>query len=261
MNHSILRFRPENEFKPEKMEQIEAILWIYKTALTKTVQLLRDNLGIIFCPDSLRGWCCLSPPYCLHPSGLSAGWFLGAVLAACASSALYLVEKRCSYGKGDAPGFYPGVHGLYMGHPYSSVYLLDPYETPLPVRLFNPKRSAALSGVQILLYIILMQVPELIYQSRVSGLAVLSAATNSSWENWIEWLVPNLLVGVAGYLLRDLVYSVVAPLPFFLQYFFVEAAFGLFLTFLMIFASLLLLSSTGTTRRSRVYRYKARSSQ
>jgi hypothetical protein len=80
-------------------------------------------------------------------------------------------------------------------------------------------------------------------------------------ENWIEWLLPNLLVGIAGYLLRNLVYQLVAPLPFFLQYFLVEAAFGLFLTFLMIFRGLLFSELNGTTRRSRVYRYKARSSQ
>ena len=116
-------------------------------------------------------------------------------------------------------------------------------------------------GVQILLYVIFNAVPELIYQSRVSGLALLSASYQFIVENWIEWLLPNLLVGVAGYMLRGLVYQLAAAMPFFLQYFFVEAAFGLFLTFLMIFRGLLFAELNGTTRRSRVYRYKARSAQ
>ena len=32
------------------MEQVKAIFWIYKTCLIRTVELVRDNLGIIFAP-------------------------------------------------------------------------------------------------------------------------------------------------------------------------------------------------------------------
>ena len=45
--------------------------------------------------------------------------------------------------------------------------------------------------------------------------------------------------------MRNLVYQLVTPLPFFLQYFLVEAAFGLFLTFLMIFRGLLFAELNG----------------
>ncbi len=260
MNHSILQFRPENEFMPEKMEQIEAILWIYKTALTKTVQLLRDNLGIIFAPIAY-GVVLSVAALLLAPLGFIGGMVLGAVLAACASSALYLVENVVRMGKATLQDFTRGFT-VYIWDILTRAFIFW-----IPMRLLSqfaystPNGPLLYLGVQILLYIIFNAVPELIYQSRVSGLAVLSASYQFIVENWIEWLVPNLLVGVAGYLLRDLVYSVVAPLPFFLQYFFVEAAFGLFLTFLMIFRGLLFAELNGTTRRSRVYRYKARSSQ
>jgi hypothetical protein len=129
------------------------------------------------------------------------------------------------------------------------------------VAFSTPNGPLLYLGVQILLYVIFNPVPELIYQSRVSGLALLSASYQFIVENWIEWLLPNLLVGIVGYLLRNLVYQLVTPMPFFLQYFLVETAFGLFLTFLMIFRGLLFSELNGTTRRSRVYRYKARSSQ
>jgi hypothetical protein len=260
MNHQYCQFASKNESKPEKMEQIKAILWIYKTALTKTVQLLRDNLGIIFAPIAY-GVVLSVAAILMAPLGFIGGMILGAVLAACASSALYLIENVVRMGKATLQDFIQGF----------TVYIWDILTLAfifwIPMRLLSqfaysiPNGPLLYLGVQILLYVIFNAVPEIIYQSRVSGLAVLSASYQFIVENWIEWLLPNLLVGVVGYLLRDLVHSVVAPLPFFFQYFFVEAGFGLFLTFLMIFRGLLFAELNGTTRRSRVYRYKARSSQ
>jgi len=59
----------------------------------------------------------------------------------------------------------------------------------LPVRLYNPNGPLLYLGVQILLYVIFNAVPELIYQGRVSGLALLSASYQFIVENWIEWLL------------------------------------------------------------------------
>ena len=127
-----------------------------------------------------------------------------------------------------------------MGHTHSSVHLLDPDEAPGPIRLYNPKWSVALSGSSNSLVRHLQRCARADIPGPCVRLGGFVASYQFIVENWIEWLLPNLLVGVAGYLLRDLVYSAVARFPFFLQYFFVEAAFGLFLTFLMIFRGLLL---------------------
>jgi hypothetical protein len=242
------------------MEQIKAILWIYKTALTKTIQLLRDNLGIIFAPIAYSVLLSAAAML-LAPLGIIGGIIMSVVLAACASSGLYLIENVVRMNKATLQDFSRGF----------SVYLWDILTIAfifwIPMRLLaqvaftTPNGPLLYLGVQILLYVIFNPVPELIYQGRVSGLALLSASYQFIVENWIEWLLPNLLVGVAGYMLRNLVYQLVALMPFFLQYFLVGAAFGLFLTFLMIFRGLLFAELNGTTRRSRVYRYKARSSQ
>jgi hypothetical protein len=242
------------------MEQIKAILWIYNTALSKTIQLLRDNLGIIFAPIAY-GLVLSAAALLLAPLGFIGGMVLGVVFAACASSALYLIENVVRMSKATLQDFANGF----------TVYIWDILTLAfifwIPMRLLaqfaytTPNGPLLYLGVQILLYVIFNAVPELIYQGRMSGLAVLSASYQFIVENWIEWLLPNILVGVAGYFLRNLIYELVAPMPFFLQYFFVEAGFGLFLTFLMIFRGLLFAELNGTTRRSRVYRYKARSSQ
>jgi hypothetical protein len=242
------------------MEQIKAILWIYKTVLIKTTQLLRDNLGIIFAPIAY-GLVLSAAAMLLAPLGFIGGMVLGVVLAACASSALYLIENVVRMGKASLQDFTRGF-SVYIWEILTIAFIFW-----IPMRLLAqfaftmPNGPLLYLGVQILLYVIFNAMPELIYQGRVSGLALLSASYQFIVENWMEWLLPNLLVGVAGYLLRNLIYELVAPMPFFLQYFFVEAAFGLFLTCLMIFRGLLFAELNGTTRRSRVYRYKARSSQ
>ena len=224
------------------------------------MSLFESNLGIIFAPIAY-GIVLSVAAMVLVPLGFIGGMVLGVVFAACASSALYLIENVVRMSKATLQDFARGF----------TVYIWDILTLAfifwIPMRLLaqfaftTPNGPLLYLGVQILLYVIFNAVPELIYQGRVSGLALLSASYQFIVENWIEWLLPNLLVGVAGYLLRNVVYQLVAPLPFFLQYFFVEAAFGLFLTFLMIFRGLLFSELNGTTRRSRVYRYKARASQ
>ena len=242
------------------MEQIKALVWIYKTCLIRTVELVRENLGIIFAPIAY-GFVLSAAALLVAPLGFIGGMILGVVLAACASSGLYLIENVVRMSKATFQDFTRGF----------TVYIWDVLTLAfifwIPMRLLaqfaftTPNGPLFYFAVQILLYVIFNAVPELIYQGRVSGLALLSASYQFIVENWIEWLLLNILVGIAGYLLRSLVYQLVTPLPFFLQYFLVEAAFGLFLTFLMIFRGLLFGELNGTTRRSRVYRYKARSSQ
>ncbi len=114
--------------------------------------------------------------------------------------------------------------------------------------------------IQAALYVLLNPVPEFIYQTRTSGLELLSASYNFIVENWLEWLLPNILITVAGFFLLRLLSSWVWVLPFFVQMLVIAVAFGLFLTYFMTFRGFLFAELHGTTRRSRIYRYKARSS-
>ena len=242
------------------MEQIKALVWIYKTCLIHTVALVRENLGIIFAPLAY-GFVLSAAASLLAPLGFIGGMVLGVVLAACASSALYLIENVVRMSKATLQDFTKGFT-VYIWEILTIAFIFW-----IPMRLLaqfaftTPNGPLLYLGVQILLYIIFNPVPELIYQGRVSGLALLSASYQFIVENWIEWLLPNLLIGILGYMLWDLVYRLATPMPFFLHDFLAKAAFGLFLAFLMIFRGLLFGELNGTTRRSRVYHYKARSSQ
>lgn len=242
------------------MEQIKAIFWIYKTCLIRTVELVRDNLGIIFAPIAYSVVLSVAAML-LAGLGIIGGIVMSVVVAACASSGLYLIENVVRMGKATLQDFTRGFSAYLMEILTIAFIFWIPMRLLAQFAFTTPNGPLLYLGVQILLYVIFNPLPELIYQSRVSGLALLSASYQFIVENWVEWLLPNLVVGLVGYMLRNLIYQLVAPVPFFLQYFFVEAAFGLFLTFLMIFRGLLFSELNGTTRRSRVYRYKARSSQ
>jgi hypothetical protein len=242
------------------MEQIKAIFWIYKNCLVKTVELVRDNPGIIFAPLAY-GMLLSAAALLFAPLGIIGGLIMGIVFAACASSGLHLIENVVRMNKATLQDFIRGFT-VYLWDVLTIAFIFwIPMRLLAQVAFTTPNGPLFYMAVQILLYIIFNAVPELIYQSRVSGLALLSASYQFIVENWLEWLFPNLLVGVAGYLVSNLVYQLVAPMPFFLQYFLVNAALGLFLTFLMIFRGLLFAELNGTTRRSRVNRYKARSPQ
>ena len=87
-------------------------------------------------------------------------------------------------------------------------------------------------------------------RARASGLELISASYNFIVENWIEWLVPNLILFAAGYFLLDYFDSLLFGLPVFVQLFLSALVLGLLLTYFMIFRGFLFSQLHGTTRRS-----------
>ena len=127
------------------MEQIQAIFWIYKTCLIRTVELVRSNLGIIFAPIAY-GVVLSVAAMVLVPLGFIGGMVLGVVFAACASSALYLIENVVRMSKATLQDFARGF----------TVYIWDILTLAfifwIPMRLLaqfaftTPEWSIALSG-------------------------------------------------------------------------------------------------------------------
>jgi len=113
--------------------------------------------------------------------------------------------------------------------------------------------------ITLVLYIVLNPVPEFIYQTRTTGLELISASYNFIVENWLEWLLPNILLAVVGYFLLAWFEPLLFGLPGFLYFFIYAFVVGLGLTYFMTFRGFLFAELHGTTRRSRAYRYKARS--
>src|SRR5512144_2250184 len=95
------------------MEQIKAIFWIYKTCLIRTVELVRDNLGIIFAPIAYSVVLSVAA-LLLAGLGIVGGILISVVVAACASSGLYLIENVVRMGKATVQDFTRGFSAYLM---------------------------------------------------------------------------------------------------------------------------------------------------
>ena len=192
------------------------------------------------------------------PLGIVGGLIYSLVSSACASSGLYLVKNLVESGKTDMNDFLNGFL-VYLGDLLTFFFIL-----------WLPMWAAAngLAGVpngwliylllRLGLFVLLNAVPEMIYQGRASGLELIGASYNFIVENWIEWLVPNLILFAAGYFFLDYFDSLLFGLPVFVQLFLSALVLGLLLAFFMIFRGFLFSQLHGTTRRTRIYRYDAR---
>jgi hypothetical protein len=239
------------------MQILRVTLWIYATALMRAFDCVRKNLVVSLAPLAYSLVLSAAAMIAL-PLGILGGFLLGLVSQACISSGLYLVKNMVDSGKTDFNDFARGF----------TVYLWDlitiSFILWIPMRLAGMALATVPNGpliyfcIQIALYILLNPVPELIYQSRTSGLELLSASYNFIVENWIEWLIPNILLAIGGYALLRLFESLLFGLPAFVQLFLDSFGLGLFLTYMMTFRGFLFAELHGTTRRSRIYRYKAR---
>jgi hypothetical protein len=241
------------------MTILQATLWIYLTALRRASQSVVKNWVVSFAPLAYSLIMSLAG-LVAAPLGILGGFLLGLVSQACVSSGLHLIKNIIATGKADFNDFLNGFTA-YLWDLLTIAFILW-----IPLRLLGMALSSVPNGdliyfmIQGALYILLNPVPEFIYQTRTSGLELLSASYTFIVENWLEWLVPNILITAAGFFLLRLIYGVVWVLPVFIQWFVIALAFGLFLTYFMTFRGFLFAELHGSTRRSRTYRYKARSS-
>ena len=239
------------------MQILRVTLWIYATALMRAFDCVRKNLVVSLAPLAYSLVLSAAAMIAL-PLGILGGFLLGLVSQACISSGLYLVKNMIDSGKTDFNDFARGFT-VYIWDLITISFILW-----IPMRLAGMALATIPNGlliyfcIQIALYILLNPVPELIYQSRTSGLELLGASYNFIVENWIEWLIPNILLAIGGYALLRLFESLLFGLPAFIQLFLYSFGLGLFLTYMMTFRGFLFAELHGTTRRSRIYRYKAR---
>jgi len=239
------------------METIKATLWIYRIALKRSAQLMRENWAVVFAPFAYSVFLSVASIY-LIPLGMIGRLLLVLASSACMSSGLYLLENILNSRKADFKDFLNGF----------KVYLLDIVRIAfilwIPWMLASSVLDRVPDGLLLLLFIaltlciIMNAVPELIYQSRASGLEVLVASYHFTVENWIEWLAPNLPITVTFifmFILDPITLILLFPMGIFIL-----LVFGVLLSYLMIFRGLLFSELNGSNRRGRIYRYKARDS-
>jgi len=239
------------------MKILQVTLWMYATALERSWHAVRKNWVVSFAPV-VFGIILTVVASVVAPLGIIGGFIYSLVSSACASSGLYLIKNLVDSGKANFNDFLNGFT-VYIWDVITISFILW-----IPMRLVAMALESVPNGGLIYflltlgLYILLNAVPELIYQSRTSGLELIGASYNFIVENWLEWLIPNILFAVGGYFVLDLFGSVTYGLPLYLELFLYALFLGLGLAYLMTFRGFLFSELYGTTRRSRMYRYNAR---
>ncbi|MEE8612914.1 MAG: hypothetical protein V3S85_02145 [Nitrospirales bacterium] len=241
------------------METIKATLWIYRIAVKRSAQLMRENWAVVFAPFAYSVFLSVAGIF-LIPFGLVGGLLLLLASNACMSSGLHLLENILNSRKADFNDFFKGFT-VYLWEIVRIAFILW-----IPMMLVSsvltpiPNGNIIVMFIQIALYIILNAVPELIYQSRASGIELLVASYYFIIENWPEWFAPNIIITFAGWVLMQALNPLASVLAAPLHLFIIASLIGFFLTYLMIFRGLLFSELNGSNRRARVYRYKARDS-
>src|SRR5262245_6362895 len=239
------------------MQIIRVTLWMYATALKRSLECVRKNWVVSFAPV-VYGIGLTIVGTLVAPLGIIGGLIYSLASAACASSALVLIKNMIETGNADMQDFVNGFK-VYIWEVITIGFILWIPKWVLATGLSSvPNGALIFFLIQLCLYIILNAVPELIYQSRTSGLELIGASYNFIVENWIEWLTPNLILFAAGYFLLQFVGSFFYGMPGFVELFLYALVLGLCLTYFMTFRGFLFAQLYGTTRRSRIYRYKAR---
>lgn len=239
------------------MQILQVTLWLYGTAFKKSLECVRKNWVVSFAPVAY-GIVMAAVGMIAWRLGFLGGFLIGLAAQACISSGLHLIGQMLQHGRADFDDFVKGFT-VYLWELLGIAFILW-----IPMRL----AAMALAGVpnggliylmlQIALYVFLNPVPELIYQSRTSGLELLSASYKFIAENWIEWFIPNVVLLVAGYLVWTLIAPLFWGLPGLLRSFVELFILGLGLTYFMLFRGFLFADLYGSTRRNREYRYRAR---
>jgi len=240
------------------MQILQVTLWMYATALKQSWECVRKNWVVSFAPVAY-GIILAVIASIVGPLGMIGGLLFSLASQACVSSGLFLVKNLVDSNKADFNDFLNGFT-VYLWELLGIAFILW-----IPLRVLAAGLATTPNGaliyflIKLLLYILLNPVPELIYQTRAAALELISASYNFIVENWIEWLIPNIILFAAGYLLLQLIEPLLLGLPGFVALFLYGLLAGLGLTYFMTFRGFLFAQLNGTTRRSRLYRYRSQS--
>ena len=240
------------------MEILQVTFWMYAVALKRSWECLRRNWVVSFAAVAY-GVILAVIASIVAPLGMIGGLLFSLASQACVSSGLYLVKNMVDGNKASFNDFLNGFT-VYLWELLGIAFILW-----IPLRVLASGLATVPNGaliyflIKLSLYILLNPVPEFIYQTRAAALELISASYNFIVENWLEWLIPNIILFAAGYFLLQLIEPLFSGLPAFVALFLYALITGLGLTYCMTFRGFLFAQLHGTTRRSRLYRYRAQS--
>ena len=238
------------------MNNFHVTLWLYATALRHAWDAVLRNWIVSFAP-LVYGVGLSVVTFFVSPLGFVGGFVVVLATQACLSSGLFLIKNIVQNGRSDFNDFLTGFT-VYLWELVRIAFILwIPTMIARSVLGSFPNGALVYLLLQIAAYVLLNPIPEFIYQTRSSGIELISDSYNFIVENWLEWLLPTLLITLAAYVALRWVAFATLGLSVLVQLIVISVGFGLALLYFMVFRGFLFSELQGTTKRSRLYRYKA----
>ncbi len=190
----------------------------------------------------------------LAPLGLVGGLLLALAFDAAFSSYLYVTSEIVADAKVRIEELKRSI-GPYFWAVLNLMFVIWLIELVIGMALSqNPHGAVIAFLLRLAGFVLLNATPEIIYQRKTyGGLATIQATIGFIHANWIEWFIPNLLLGAAfyygiGWLLAVGVHEAI-----------VAVVGGALLHAAMVFRGHLFRELDKSSHRQRMYRYKAAS--
>ncbi|MCK6554967.1 hypothetical protein L6Q96_10365 [Candidatus Binatia bacterium] len=232
------------------MEFVLVTLDLYRRVFTRAAELAGRNwavLGSVFVYAIVS----LVATDLAAFMGPLAGIFSMLVWAACASSFLYLVEMIVRTSRANFDDFRRSF-GAYLWDVVGVAFILWLFfRLAAPAILQMPQGLLILVCVQLMLFVLLNAVPELIYLGHHSSLGLLKESYAFIATNWVEWFPANF-AAAALLLIVAAVFPAAGPLAYAKA-----AVLGLLVYFVMVMRGLLFIELCDSTYRSRRFKYRA----
>jgi hypothetical protein len=182
--------------------------------------------------------------------GRLGGFLLSVVMAFCVGSFLYLVEMIVQTNRVTLEDLRRSF-GAYLGEVIGVMFTLWIISVALSAFAVSPNGRLIIFFINIVLWIFLNAVPELIYLGHYSIGELLAESYRFIGENWIEWFPINfVLLGIFLFLWNQ-------PANNFLMTVVTTGIAALFLYFVMVVRGLLFLELHRSNRRARIFRHRA----
>lgn len=226
---------------------------IYAESLSKALSVIGKNLWTLLLPVGVF-IASLFAGTLLAPLGLVGGFILGFLISALYGSYLYFVSGLVTSGRvllSEIKGSFGGLLWPVIGVGFV-VWIAEWVVGALVSGMPNGGTLMLLFNLLVALLVLVNPTPEVIYdRGSSSGMATLQRSFQFVQENWIEWYVPNLLLGVAAYYLWRFgaglggVGSIVAMI-----------ALAAFFHVAMVFRGFLYKTLDGSSHRQRMFKFR-----
>lgn len=193
--------------------------------------------------------------------GRAVGFVLGFLLAAVFSAYLYFVAETVQNSKASLADFKKSM-GAYFWSLINVSFMMWIFNLMFTYAIAgNPHSGTLRLALNFLVLVLLNAVPEIIYQRGTYGFGAVIESIKFIQENWIEWLVPHLLLGGAIYLASPTLFDLLTAGPAGALSLYVLSlplaiAGGVLLHVLMVFRGHLFDALNSSSHRQRMFKFR-----